>query len=96
MSYPLEEPSPTRNEVRTLLADPKSTKKQILEAKLMLLERVINGAYAVQQICEYYRLTAEQTETLVASDQKIMTGMRTRAAEKLRNVEQLLTELNEE
>ncbi len=96
MSYPLEEPLPTRNEVRALLTDPKSTKKQILEAKLMLLKRVMNGADAVQQICEHYRLTAEQTENLAASDQKIMAGLRMRAAEKLRNVERLLTELNEE
>ena len=86
----------TRDEVRALLADPRSTKKQILESKLMLLNRAANGAYAVQQVCEHYHLTTEQTESLVASDQNIMAELRARAAEEARNVEQILMELNEE
>ncbi len=89
----MEEPMPTRQELRAIITDPRSTQEQVLQAKLVCARRATDGAEAVRQICERYGLTREQTEELTAAHRNTMGGLEARAREGARQLEQLLAEL---
>jgi len=92
----VEEQTPTRQELRAVLADPDSTQEQILQAKLVLAQRIANGTSRVRQVCEDYRLTPEQAEKLITSHGNTMGALEAKAAREARRLEQSLAELHGE
>lgn len=89
----LEEPTPTRAEIRAILANPRSTPRQILEAKLVLLKRMTRLEDTIRQVCERYRLTPEQTADMLARRHTASVALEAFAADKLQQVEQALKDL---
>lgn len=87
---------PTRQELRAIIADPRSTQEQVLQAKLVCAKRVTNGADTVRQVCEHYGLPLEQTEKLITGHESIMGDMEAKAAKEARRLERLLAELHGE
>jgi len=92
----VEEPTPTRQELRAILANPDSTQEQVLQVKLILAKRIANGTNAVRQVCERYHLTPEQSEKLITGHESMMGEMEAKAASEARRLEQLLAELHGE
>ncbi len=90
----MEEPTPTRQELRAILANPASTQEQVIQAKLVLAKRILNGPSAVRQVCERYHLTPEQSEKLIAWHENTMGELQARAAAEARRLERLLAELH--
>lgn len=91
----MKEPTPTRDEIRAVLANPASTERQIIEAKLVLGRRIANGADKVRQICEQYHLTPEQTAETLSSHQRIMSRVEDKAAEEVQRLEHALKEMQD-
>ena len=89
----MEEPTPTRAELRALLANPESTPRQILEAKLVLLKRMTGQDDRIRQVCERYHLTPEQTADMLAKYHATSVILETLAAEQTQKVEQALRDL---
>jgi len=89
----MEKSTPTRDELRAVLANPESTEKQVTQAKLVLANRIASGNSAVRLLCEQNHLSPEQAERLIASHKKRMGGMELSAAEQVRKLKQLLAEL---
>ena len=92
MNDSLAEPTPTRNEIRAVLADPASTRKQRIEAKLILAKRVASGTDRVRQICEHYQLPPDKTDEMVLRHQRTMGGAEAGAAEDVQRLERALEE----
>lgn len=88
-----EEPTPTRAEIRAILANPESTTRQVLEAKLVLLKRIMGRDAAIRKVCEQYRLTPEQTAEMLARYSVAFAALETLAAERAQKVEQALKDL---
>ena len=86
----LAEPTPARDELRAISADPASSKKQVTEAKLVLCRRIANGTERVRQVCEHFDLTPEQTEKMVSSHQHTMSKAEAKAAEEVKQLERVL------
>lgn len=92
----MEEQTPTRQEIRAVLADPESTPRQILEAKLILLKRMTGHENKIRQICARYRLTPEQTKGMLARYHTASVTIEAWAVEQMRRVEEALTEQGDE
>ncbi len=91
----MEEPTPTRSELRAILANPESTTRQILKSKLVLLKRMTGLEDRIRRVCEEYRLTPEQTAEMLARRHTASVALEAFAADKLQQVEQALRDMEE-
>ena len=92
----VEEPAPTRQELRAILANPDSTQEQVLRVKLILAKRIANGSNATREICDKYHLTPEQASNLIAQHSSHSVKREAWAKEEVQRLEQLLAELHGE
>ena len=89
----MEDRNKARHELRSLLADPKSTQGQILRVKIVLAKRIANGPNEVAEICDKYRLTQEQTEKLLSKHHGRAAAIEAKAERAARGFERLLGQL---
>lgn len=90
------EASPTRQELRAVLANPESTPKQVLQAKLVLAKRLANLSNALQKAYDKYRLTPEQIADFIAQRNHYSLEREAWAKEEMQRLEQSLAELRKE
>jgi len=89
----VEETTPARQELHAILADPASSQEQIIQAKIVLARRILNGPNAVRQVCERHRLTPEQSGRLMTGHESRMGELEATTAAQTQRLESLLAEL---
>ena len=90
----MEERRRARQEIRAILANPKSTQKQVIQAKLTLAQRMAEGSTAVREICVKYNLSEEQSSKIIDNHQLLMGTNEKRAKQTVQELEQLLRQLH--
>jgi len=92
----MQDPGQTRQELRAILANPQSSREQVLRAKLTLANRIADGPNGVREICARYGLSPEKSAEIIAGHQERAGSLEAWAEQEVQRLERLLVQTRAE